>query len=508
MEERLSTGNPQTSDILRAAPPDKPSPPVSRFFQNGMFVDGRNLIQFLKQSRLFQNLDDDALQDILSKARLRQYFANEIIVWEGKASDSLHFILNGIVAVKRVVSQERQHVFAFLMPGNTFGEVGILENRPRNATVAALNNVDVLVIQRDDFLDIMRKYPEVSIALCQQIARYLTDTNRRLTRGNRKTRLVLLVDLYGMPGMTSLAMMLAQRTREATNRSVVYTEFPEPYALIAQLQAKEFDQTIEHPGGFDVIVSHEDPDVPSNARTVLMVDHMLVNYDYIIATVKESFGGETKKISESLAVLLESTTITTIIAPPTDAAWKEADAVRRVIKDFLARPASSVLTLLNQHDENMAVNEELFNSADFALRHFDDFPTVSALMEPAQEIPEPLQGVLDGILDRLERRHQVAIYIPTTVDVDTDIDTSEHADRSLRFLAERFGGATVREGEGVWNSEEVGLVAEEVHIVVAHVTQADLNQNMDDIVNYMRQLKRELKQEAMALEIDEHLILI
>ncbi len=116
-----------------------------------------------------------------------------------------------------------------------------------------------------------------------------------------------------------------------------------------------------------------------------------------------------------------------------------------------------------------------------------------------------MTSVLAG---RLGHTNQIAIYIPTTIDVDQKLDTTPYVERTLAFLGQRFGGATTNTAHGVWNSADAGLVGEDIHIVRSYTTQADLDRFLQEILHYVEGLKQELKQEAMAVEINLKLILI
>ena len=96
------------------------------------------------------------------------------------------------------------------------------------------------------------------------------------------------------------------------------------------------------------------------------------------------------------------------------------------------------------------------------------------------------------------------------LDVDQAVGTSAYVERTLRFLGDRFGGATAttEDAQGVWKSDQLGLVGETVHIVRTYITQRDLQRHLPDVVEYMEQLKVELRQEARALEANQRLILI
>jgi len=86
--------------------------------------------------------------------------------------------------------------------------------------------------------------------------------------------------------------------------------------------------------------------------------------------------------------------------------------------------------------------------------------------------------------------------------VDQAFDTTTYVEQTLAFLGERFGGATSKPASGVWRSEMAGLVGETVYLVETYATEADLMTHLDAVVAYIKQLKHELGQEAMALEVD------
>jgi hypothetical protein len=116
--------------------------------------------------------------------------------------------------------------------------------------------------------------------------------------------------------------------------------------------------------------------------------------------------------------------------------------------------------------------------------------------------------MVEMFADRLDRTNQVGVFIPTTMDVDNKVDTTIYVQQTLNFLAERFGGATSKEVSGVWNSDKVGLVGEKVFIVHTYVTPGALNQYLDEVIEYVKELKVVMRQEAMALEVNRKLTLI
>ncbi|MCB9744379.1 MAG: cyclic nucleotide-binding domain-containing protein [Alphaproteobacteria bacterium] len=109
---------------------------------------------------------------------------------------------------------------------------------------------------------------------------------------------------------------------------------------------------------------------------------------------------------------------------------------------------------------------------------------------------------------RLGRPHEVAVFIPTTIDVDQAIDPTPHVEAATALLGERFGGATVEEASGVWKSEALGLVGERIIMVSAACGQDAFNRHLDAVTTFMVELKATLRQEAMAMRLDGRLVLL
>lgn len=103
---------------------------------------------------------------------------------------------------------------------------------------------------------------------------------------------------------------------------------------------------------------------------------------------------------------------------------------------------------------------------------------------------------------------QIKIYVPSTVNVNEKIDNSEWVDKSLKFLSSEFGGATASKALGAWVSNSGSLVKEDVTLVFAYADQGKLEMSIDRIYMYCLNMKKQLSQEAIALEINGEMYLI
>ncbi len=98
--------------------------------------------------------------------------------------------------------------------------------------------------------------------------------------------------------------------------------------------------------------------------------------------------------------------------------------------------------------------------------------------------------------------HKITVYVPGTVDASTAGDTSAYVTEAVALLSECFGGATSTPVRGYWMSEAHGLITEDNNAVFAYAAQSALDEHLDDVVNFAVRMRDELKQEAVAVELD------
>ena len=146
---------------------------------------------------LFQHLTTSERVGLLQHLKISEFKANDIIIEEGKTGEQLHIVLDGRLSVL----MNRREV-AVLHRGDHFGEMSILTQRSRSATVAAKTQARIMSISQQDFLSIVQKRPSVGVRLLWNLAQVLairlddmpspppprsTDTRRiKSVRGSQK----------------------------------------------------------------------------------------------------------------------------------------------------------------------------------------------------------------------------------------------------------------------------------------------------------------------------------
>jgi CRP-like cAMP-binding protein len=452
-------------------------------------------MRFLANSSLFSELTAETLAEVAAQASVQQYQAGDMIVWQGEPSGAVYVIERGIASVTRLGLSKQATTLAYLMPGQSFGEVGILENQPRSASIAALTDVEVLAFEREDFLRILHRYPVVAIGLARILGSYLVDANRRYVHGTTASRLILLFDLGVEGAVDGLGQRLAATLGRNRAQPTVYTAYPDPARLAVALEADTIPGTYQHPAGYDIVLEQAQGVLPAAVRTTLLLDQLLGQYRNAIISLPAT-------LDATSMVLLEHATHLVLVVPPTEAGLRRLRQLRADLTRYTAsgRTGISVIAI---HGRGEPQELHVLSEADYELP-----PLASLAADAAGIVPAAVAQVIETLIDRIDRSHQLVLYIPTTIAVDQTFDTTTYVERTLAFLGKRFGGATSKPASGVWRSEMAGLVGETVYLVETYATEADLMTHLDAVVGYIKQLKHELGQEAMGLEVDQKLILI
>ena len=103
---------------------------------------------------------------------------------------------------------------------------------------------------------------------------------------------------------------------------------------------------------------------------------------------------------------------------------------------------------------------------------------------------------------------KVAIYVPSTIDIDCQVDNSKYVEKTGEILSKYFGGATSTKCVGMWMSDSKGLVKEKTTLVFAYCSTEQLEKSIDAVIDYCVELKNELRQDAIALEVNNEMYFI
>lgn len=386
-----------------------------------------SLLPRLEQCALFAGLPESILVSVLWHAERVEFSPGEAIVQHAQQSNALIVLVEGLAAVTpREVWTPGVEAIAWVKPGESIGEVGILIQGPRTATVTAMTPSCALRIPASGFRELMSLHPQLGVQVSTLLARRLAGNMLSQRLGGQRGKLI----------------------------TVITNEHTPADPLLAALTAAA-------PGSVHTASARTCARVPDAARAA----------ERMIAT------------SQALDELGASSDFVLVSSPPDiDAAY--------------ARPLlqRSDLVLVAPRDDSPELRRRLLELAGERSLNLARLPFTAASAQ--------------AVFDRLGRPHEVSVFVPTTVHVDREIDPTQHLDRAKALFGDCFGGATVREAEGVWNSEDLGLVGERILVVSAACCKAQLNRHLEKVTSFLLKLKDVLHQEAMAMSVDGRLILL
>ena len=135
---------------------------------------------FLRRVPLFEGLTDEDLEAIAKVTVSRSYDKDQIIILAEEEGEALFIIDSGQVKVSIVSEDGREVILALLGDGAVFGELSLLDGKPRSANVVATENSALYMVRRADFLQLIYKVPKISIALLAELAARLRRTDRKI----------------------------------------------------------------------------------------------------------------------------------------------------------------------------------------------------------------------------------------------------------------------------------------------------------------------------------------
>lgn len=144
----------------------------------------------LNKHYVFSELAPGETERLTQHSTTRTYHANTILISEGDTTDSLYVVLEGKVKVFASDHQGKEVILNILGPGEYFGELALLDDQPRSASVKTMVQTKLMVITKNDFKKSLAGDPEMAYKLIK----VLIGRVRALT-SNVKS--LALLDVYG-----------------------------------------------------------------------------------------------------------------------------------------------------------------------------------------------------------------------------------------------------------------------------------------------------------------------
>ncbi len=123
-------------------------------------IENEAVLRFFSNAKVLNMLDDDGRRQLMEAATAEKYTDGQVVMKEGEPGDAMYIIIDGIASVS-IDDLGLNKPVAELTDGAFFGEMGVITDQPRSATVKAYGGLSVLKIPKKAVQKILEQYPKM-----------------------------------------------------------------------------------------------------------------------------------------------------------------------------------------------------------------------------------------------------------------------------------------------------------------------------------------------------------
>jgi CRP/FNR family transcriptional regulator, cyclic AMP receptor protein len=168
----------------------------------------------LKAVPLFSSFPEEQLRTVAGFVVRKSVTRSTTVMAAGDATDSLYIVLSGRLKVLMSDVDGKEVILSILAPGEFFGEMGLIDDSPRSASVVAIEPCELLSIAKRDFKKCLADNAEMAMAVMRGLV-------KRLREADRKIGSLALLDVYGR-----VARLLLDMAETVEGEKVVTKRLP------------------------------------------------------------------------------------------------------------------------------------------------------------------------------------------------------------------------------------------------------------------------------------------
>lgn len=463
---------------------------------------------FLTEVPLTAVLPPSAKERLLQLSQKRTLLPDEVLAWQGHKTDWVWLVQQGLLVQTRLRSLQTKQAGNYLHRGSWIGLAEGLSETPMTTTYTAVTATTLLAWSTSDFLGFIQEQGKFAQALNRHLSQQLTTCQQASSQHQRK--LWVVDSVHPRAGVTTFALNLAwlahQQTESDTAGRVLFWSLNQldnewPGRVMATSEKKVGQANITaYSDGPDRLAALDPSSYAIQVQLDMLLSDLSAQYEYIICDA-----GSRDNLEITSRLRGQAHTLITLTRDPDGA----EDALKRwaSLQPYSFPGQKRVLALQSgaQPPSNLDARFHLVIPADETAVASANKQQLTLIQSAPDSL---LTQALHEVYRRLSLNHAVALFVPSTINVDQQVDSSKQVKATLSFLGNLFGGATSSNAEGAWRSEESGLVTEQVTIVRTFVSKKALDAHLDDVIHFATNLKQDMKQEAVAVSVDNQLILV
>jgi CRP/FNR family cyclic AMP-dependent transcriptional regulator len=168
----------------------------------------------LKSVPLFASVPEEQIRTLAGVVTRRSAPRGSVIMAAGDQIDSLYIVISGRLKVMMGDSDGKEVILSLIGPGEFFGEMGLIDESPRSASVVTIEPCELLSIAKRDFRSCLQENPDMAMAVMKGLV-------RRLREADRKIGSLALLDVYGR-----VARLLLDMSEDVNGQKMVTKRLP------------------------------------------------------------------------------------------------------------------------------------------------------------------------------------------------------------------------------------------------------------------------------------------
>lgn len=180
----------------------------------------------LRNVAIFSDLTGPEVDNLFDITEERSFSRGDMILNQEDEGDSMFVILKGRVKIFLMAEDGREVILSTLKPGDFFGEMSLLDGKPRSASALAIESTEVLVLRRDNFVREIRRVPEIALKI-------MSEMSARIRSADERIGSLSLLDVYGR--VARVLLQLAQSEGKACPDGIIIDSLPTHHEIASMV---------------------------------------------------------------------------------------------------------------------------------------------------------------------------------------------------------------------------------------------------------------------------------
>lgn len=300
-------------------------------------------IEVIRNSSFFKDLSEEYIMQIAEVAKEINYKKGEIIFEENTNADAFYIINKGEVEILKKGNSNKEEILAVKRCQDVFGEMAVIDDLPRSATIKARTNVELLRLSKDIFNELMKSFPHISIEIARNICSTVRSTNinyiKDLEKRNKQLKHAFeklkktqseLIRLEKLSIIGKFASLIIHDIKSPMSNIQAYSELINMNAPDNNVIQKSVKVIIDEVNRLDNMVT----ELLDYSRGETKINKTPVNFSALISTMIDTVKEDLKK--KNISIIFQAKKDSLVML--------DIDKITRVFFNLISNAEDAILT--------------------------------------------------------------------------------------------------------------------------------------------------------------------